>query len=129
MLIYDNMKERHMNYLARKIIVWYKDRGWAKEIYREVCSSFPIEAIKRFSEKDLWFECQDGTLFRMVHANDYARGYRAHENYVQCGVDKETYISVIAPHLIQPVTDAWVITEARQIYQGATRASKYYDLE
>ena len=117
-----------MNYLARKIIIWYAQKSWAEEVFDDICSHLPPDSNYKISKKYLFLHDDNGLILEMVHADDCGRRYRAHENYIQSGIDRTIYRDIIAPHLMQPSSEAWVISEARQIYQGATRASDYYDL-
>lgn len=112
-----------MNYLARNITVWYKDREWAEEVFYDVLNHVPFKefiAAARASRSDLIIALKDGTYFRLVPiTNNSSKGMKSHEIYVQDGaIDLETYDRLIVPMVLWPYNNIVAISKASDMLFG-----------
>ena len=112
-----------MNYLARNITVWYRDREWAEEIFYDVLNNIPLKefiATARVSRSDLIIALKDGTYLRLVPiTNNSSRGIKSREIYVQEGaIDLETYDRLIAPMILWPYNNIVAISKASDMLFG-----------
>lgn len=111
-----------MNYLARRIGIWYQDRNWAEKVFQELIEHMPSEYIvsvrRRGSEMVANFI--DGSLLRMIPTNDASRGQRYTELYVQAGIDINIYEKIIAPSAAPYYKGVVIISKAEDIVHGGS---------
>lgn len=117
-----------MNYLAKKIGIWFKDRKWANELFKEILNNIPKDAIIRCvnSISGMSIQLIDGTCVRFVPAEAH-RANRFSEVYMQQGIDKMFYENVIAC-CVYPSNNVivQVIRNANDILIGYKTADQYY---
>lgn len=111
-----------MNYLARNITVWYKDREWAEEVFYDVLNHVPFKefiAAARVSRSDLIIALEDGSYFHLVPITSNSKGMKSREIYVQDGaIDLETYDRLIAPMVSWPYNNIIAISKASDMIFG-----------
>lgn len=121
-----------MNYLARSVQVWFSDREWANDVFDEIVSHIPEKAVLRICKRKdgrSFCELTDGSIIRMICAQEASRAYRGTEVYIQNGIPRRTYQDIISPCIRKPGVDAFVIGDATDLLTGrGWRASDYYDL-
>lgn len=117
-----------MNYLTRRIRIWYKDRRWAERTFRELIDAMPEEYILRTieSKSQLYAEFLDSSTLRMVPAKDSSRADRASEIYIQSGIDLETIKTKISPALLRGGKEPRVIENAKDIWSGGMSLREYF---
>lgn len=90
-----------MNYLSRKIGVYYTDSKWRDEYFKGLLENIPSETVNRSRNgSETFIELKDGTIIRFVKANSGARASKFHEVFLQPGIEKEIYRVIIAPCII-----------------------------
>lgn len=73
-----------MNYLARKIGVWYHDYEWAEKMFSEVFEHIPLDAVREYRFYQKLIVLTDDTTIKFVcSTSDGSRGYKFDESYVQ----------------------------------------------
>lgn len=113
-----------MNYLERRVGIFYHDRRWAYQIFKELLNGIPQAAIEKVFGTTIVF--YDGSFLMMIPANDSSRGLALTDAYIQDGVSKAIYDDVIR-RCIKPIhKDAVVINEARDIKFGRLANAEYW---
>ena len=112
-----------MNYLARSITVWYRDREWAEEVFYDVLNHVPLKefiAAARISRSNLIIALEDGSYFRLVPiTNNSSKGMKSREIYVQDGaINLETYDRLITPMVSWPYNNIVAISKASDMLFG-----------
>lgn len=115
-----------MNYLARKIGIFFNDKSWGDDIYRTIKGSVPEAALAKISYQYRFLEFVDGSTLHIISANDNARGRKFSEVYIQEGVPKEAYECVIINCIFPYTARCSVIRNAADIATGGIDAKRYY---
>lgn len=117
-----------MNYLTRRIRIWYKDRQWAERIFIWLISAMPEEYISRTVESatELSAIFIDGSTLKMVPARNSSRADRASEIYIQSGIDPDTIKTIISPTLLRGGREPRVIENAEDIWNGGMSLTSYF---
>ena len=119
-----------MNYLVRRIRIWYKDRQWADRTFRELIDAMPKEYVIYTIESanELSAVFLDSSTLRMVPARDSSRADRASEIYIQSGIDPETIKTIINPSLLRGGRGPRVIENAKDIWSGGMSLRTYMEV-
>lgn len=117
-----------MNYLTRRIRIWYKDRRWAEQTFKKLINAMPEEYILRTKENknELYAEFLDCSTLRMVPAKDSRRADRASEIYIQSGIDPDTIKTIISSTLLRGGREPRVIENAEDIWNGGMSLTSYF---
>lgn len=117
-----------MNYLARRVGIWYHNRAWADRLFEEIVKNIPQEAIvgcvKNSSTKSITLI--DGSRIDFIPSKDCSRGYKFSEVYVQEGIEDDIYMNVIR-HCVDSITvRPLIIRDEKDIPRGYRTAYEYY---
>lgn len=90
-----------MNYLAKRIGIWYYDKIWAQDLFEDIVRNIPQEAIAQVRNSKMTGEMsialKDETYIRFVKASDSGRGQCFSESYVQEGMSYELVNCIVYP--------------------------------
>jgi len=93
-----------MKYKGLKIGVFYEDRPWVEDWFREFIKKVGESCISKcaFTRDKLFVILKDGTQIISYRVTDSARGYRFDKAYVQPTIKKDVVSQIIKPMLFSP---------------------------
>lgn len=104
-----------MNYLAKRIGIWYYEKTWAQDLFEDIVRNIPQEAIAQVRNSKMTGEMiivlKDETYIRFIKASDSGRGQCFSESYVQEGMSHELVRCIVYPCTKVGSMDVFVVNK------------------
>lgn len=118
-----------MNYLSRRIGVYYTDSEWRDKYFKELIENIPTESVNRIGNKNETFiELKDGSIIKFIRMNDGARANKVHEAFLQPGISYEKYCRIIAPCIICG-GQGYFVNKLEDFYFRKETVKKYFNIQ
>lgn len=86
--------------IAKKIGIFYQDRAWADEKFKEICDQFHLDPNVRYqSLREHRLAFKDGSVILFLPATDNSRGMKFDEIYYQSTIPDVVLNALIIPML------------------------------
>lgn len=118
-----------MNYLSRRIGIWYKDKEWARRIYSELVNHIPNEAIEKEFRNTISSKIvlKDESTITFLPTIVASRGCFFTENYIQEGIIYSDYVDIIRPTFKGKIGLACVVDSVNDFIDRRTIDDYYFD--